>query len=156
MKHRVLFLCIGNSCRSPIAEAFARAYGHDIIEPVSAGLSPANFVDPNTKAVMAERGISLDDAFPKPIDMALKPPPNLIVNISGQALPYHAAHLPVEIWQVRDPVGEAQGVHREIRDEIEGLVMKLILRLRTQSTTPMRTNTSPAAKAPRYKFGRMA
>lgn len=139
-----------------MAEGFARAYGHDIIDAVSAGLSPANFVDPHTKAVMAERGISLDEAFPKPIDLALKPMPTLIVNISGQALPYHAAHLPVEIWNVRDPIGEAQGVHREIRDQVEGLVMKLILRLRQQSPTPLRTNADPAAKAPRYKFGRMA
>ena len=138
-----------------MAEGFARAYGHDIIDAVSAGLSPANFVDPSTKAVMAERSISLEDAFPKGIDMALKPPPDLLVNISGQMLPYHAAHLPVEIWQVRDPIGEAQGVHREIRDQVEGLVMKLILRLRQQSQAPLRTNTS-SARAPRYKFGRMA
>ena len=40
-KKRVLFVCIGNSCRSQMAEAFARAYGADIMEVQSAGVSPA-------------------------------------------------------------------------------------------------------------------
>ena len=39
-KRRVLFVCIGNSCRSQVAEAFARAYGSDVMEVQSAGVSP--------------------------------------------------------------------------------------------------------------------
>lgn len=158
MKHRVLFLCVGNSCRSQMAEGFARAYGHDCIEPVSAGLSPAMIVDPSTKAVMNERGISLEDQFPKPIEMALTPVPTLLINISGSALPHTAAGIPNETWRVRDPIGEAQGVHREVRDQIEALVMKLILRLRQQRPAPIQAAAS-AATAPvagkRFKFGRM-
>ena len=38
---RVLFVCIGNSCRSQMAEGFARAYGSDVMAPASAGLAPA-------------------------------------------------------------------------------------------------------------------
>ena len=48
-KKRVLFVCIGNSCRSQMAEAFARAYGADIMEVQSAGVSPAPYIAPLTK-----------------------------------------------------------------------------------------------------------
>ncbi len=150
MKQRVLFLCVGNACRSQMAEGFARAYGHDVMEPVSAGLAPAMLVDPNTKAVMAERGISLDNHFPKQLEEAMSPVPALVVNMSGAAVPYMAAGIPSEAWRVRDPVGEVQGVHREVRDEIEGMVMNLILRMRQRKPAP----TGPE-KPKRFKFGRM-
>ena len=159
MKYRVLFICIGNSCRSQMAEGFARSYGHDVIEPVSAGLAPAMIVDPNTKAVMGERGISLDSHFPKTLELALTPLPTLAINMSGTALPHFVAGIPSENWRVRDPVGEVQGVHREVRDEIEGLVMNLILRLRqrTPAPTPAATQPDPSSPPPRrFKFGRMA
>ena len=153
MKQRVLFLCIGNSCRSQMAEGFARVYGHDVIEVVSAGMSPAMLVDLNTKAVMAERGVSLENQFPKPLDQAaLTPLPNLLINMSGMSVPHFASEIPSEVWRVRDPVGEVQGVHREVRDQVEGLVMNLILRLRQRLGKP-----APAAedKPKRIKFGRM-
>ncbi|MBM3763034.1 MAG: arsenate reductase ArsC [Acidobacteria bacterium] len=152
MKQRVLFVCVGNSCRSQMAEGFARAYGHDVIEPVSAGLSPAMLVDPNTKAVMGERGISLDAHFPKGIEEAMTPTPALIVNMSGAALPHQVAGVASEAWRVRDPVGEVQGVHREVRDEVEGLVMNLVLRLRQRRGTPVPPSDD---KPKRFKFGRM-
>ncbi|WP_051670440.1 low molecular weight phosphatase family protein [Bryobacter aggregatus] len=151
MKTRVLFLCVGNSCRSQMAEGFARAYGHDCIEAVSAGLSPAMIIDPNTKAVMQERSISLDEQFPKPIELAMKPPPALIINMSGAPLPHFAAGIPTESWRVRDPIGEVQAVHREVRDQIESAIMALILRLRQNKPAP-----SPSTPPKRFKFGRMA
>src|SRR5271156_244497 len=48
-KKRVLFVCIGNSCRSQMAEAFARAYGSDVMVAQSAGLSPATTISAVTK-----------------------------------------------------------------------------------------------------------
>ena len=42
LKTRVLFVCIGNACRSQMAEGFARAYGSDVLVPASAGLAPAS------------------------------------------------------------------------------------------------------------------
>ncbi|MFN8938186.1 MAG: low molecular weight phosphatase family protein [Acidobacteriota bacterium] len=151
MRQRVLFVCIGNACRSQMAEAFARSYGHDVIEACSAGLSPAMIVDRNTKAVMRERALSLEDHFPKTVEEALHQPPTLIVNMSGVVLPPSLAGLPAEAWPVRDPVGEPISVHRAVRDQIEGLVMNLILRLR-QRKSPGDDPTPPAR---RIKFGRM-
>ena len=55
---RVLFVCIGNSCRSQMAEAFARAYGRDVVAPASAGVYPANVIAPDTMRAMAEGGWS--------------------------------------------------------------------------------------------------
>lgn len=153
MKQRVLFLCVGNSCRSQMAEGFARTYGHDVMDVVSAGLAPAMLVDPSTKAVMGERGISLEDQFPKTLEQALKPMPSLLVNISGSAVPHFAAGIAAEAWRVRDPVGEAPGVHREVRDEIEGLVMNLILRLRQRRAAS--AEPPPPTTGRRIKFGRM-
>ena len=56
-KHRVLFLCTGNSCRSQMAEAIANARLGDRWVAVSAGTQPAGYVHPNALAVLAEIGI---------------------------------------------------------------------------------------------------
>ena len=56
---RVLFVCIGNSCRSQMAEGFARAYGSDVMIPASAGFTPASRVAPDTIRAMAEPRISI-------------------------------------------------------------------------------------------------
>ena len=45
---RVLFVCVGNACRSQMAEGFARAYGKDVMVPESAGLAPAMTVPDET------------------------------------------------------------------------------------------------------------
>jgi len=56
---RVLFVCIGNACRSQMAEGFARAYGADVMIPASAGLAPAMNVARDTKTAMAEKDIDI-------------------------------------------------------------------------------------------------
>lgn len=127
---KVLFLCIGNACRSQMAEGFARAYGKDVMVPASAGLSPAVMVPPLTIQVMKEKNISLEDAFPKDIGFLRGAQFDLIVNMSGQKLPT-ALPTPVEEWKVRDPIGKSEDIYRTIRDEIEGRVMNLIIAIRT-------------------------
>ena len=128
---RVLFVCIGNACRSPMAEAFAKAYGSDVLEAYSAGLAPALAAAPLTHAVMQEKNIDLGDFYPKEIEHTLSLIPgqvDLIVNMSGYRLPLRA---PVEEWDVRDPIGESEQVFRQVRDEIERRVLALIEVLRS-------------------------
>lgn len=128
-KKRVLFVCIGNSCRSQMAEGFARAYGSDVMTVQSAGLSPATIIAPLTKQVLAERNIAIDDHFPKGLEMAMRQPFDLVVNMSG-----HPVSLPkskVITWAVKDPIGQSEAVYRTISQEIEQLVMSLILTLRS-------------------------
>ncbi len=136
---RVLFLCIGNSCRSPMAEGFAKAYGSDVLEPVSAGLAPAPIIQPLTKQVMEEKNISLDDQCAKDVGLIDLRSIDLIINMSGRPLPFG---MPVEVrdWKVEDPIGRDEETYIRVRDQIERLVMGLILDLRRERR--------PAKRAP--------
>ena len=131
---RVLFVCIGNACRSQMAEAFARAYGSDVIIAASAGLAPAMNVAPTTKKIMAEKSLDLRDHFPKAIRHLARAQFDLVVNMSGLELPVElASRTEVIEWDVDDPVFMEHDEHCAVRDQIERLVMELILTLRQQS-----------------------
>jgi arsenate reductase len=129
-KKRVLFVCIGNACRSQMAEAFARAYGSDILIAKSAGLAPAGALPPLTRQTLSEKQISTDGQFPKNLESFVGQPFDVVVNLSGESLPaaFGAARL-IE-WTVRDPIGENQSVYRAVAGQIESLVMRLIIELR--------------------------
>ncbi len=126
---KVLFLCVGNSCRSQMAEGFARKYGSDVMEAASAGLSPAPIIQTLTRKVMEEKNIRLDDHFAKSLDAVNLPSFDLIVNMSGMKLP---RKMPIEVreWKVEDPIGKAEEVYMAVRDQIEMAVMRLILEFR--------------------------
>ena len=128
-KKRVLFVCIGNSCRSQMAEAFARAYGSDVIEARSAGISPSTIIQPLTKQVLAERNLKVDDQFPKGMEISRDEPFDVVVNMSGFPVAVPGAR--IVAWPVRDPIGEEDTVYRTVAGQIEELVMRLILELRS-------------------------
>ena len=133
IRKRVLFVCIGNSCRSQMAEGFARTYGADVMEGRSAGISPAAAIAPLTRKVLGEKNISLEDQFPKALNGVSGKPFDIIVNMSGSKLP---AGLPVSApqvveWPVPDPIGQKEEVYQSVANQIEDLVMRLILELRS-------------------------
>ena len=66
-RYRVLFVCLGNSCRSPMAEAIARQTASDVIVAASAGTMALGFVAPPTLRVLEERGINVAGLISKPI-----------------------------------------------------------------------------------------
>jgi protein-tyrosine-phosphatase len=111
-----------------MAEAFARAYGSDVLSAHSAGLSPAMIIQPQTIDVLMERNIRADGQFPKSLDVVLRESFDLIVNMSGQRLQIPGGH--VVDWPVPDPIGQTEEVYRTVATQIEGLVMGLILKLR--------------------------
>jgi arsenate reductase len=126
--YRVLFVCVGNACRSQMAEAFARTYGDGVLIPASAGLYPAGIVSPVTVRLMREKNISLDSHWSK----GLKETGtqfDLIINMSQQPLPEDIT-APVRQWAVEDPIDVPDERHREVRDRIERLVRNLIRELR--------------------------
>jgi len=129
-KKRVLFVCIGNACRSQMAEAFARAYGSDILAARSAGLAPASDVPPLTRRMLAEKNVPSEGQFPKGIEAVAGEPFDVVVNISGEPLPPAIAPTRLVEWHVRDPIGQSESIYRGVAAEIEGLVMRLILELR--------------------------
>lgn len=127
-KKRVLFVCIGNSCRSQMAEAFARVYGADVIIATSAGVSPAAIIAPLIRKVLSERNIPIGDQYPKGMEMAQREPCDIFVNMSG--LPLSMAAERVVNWRVEDPIGHDEAVYRQVAAQIEEMVMRLILELR--------------------------
>lgn len=129
-KTRVLFVCIGNSCRSQMAEAFAKTYGPDVIEAHSAGLAPATSISPLTERVLMEKNVRIHGQFPKPLEAVMRERFDVIVNMSGTRLVLPGGAKLVE-WPVPDPIGHKEEIFRVVAAQIEGLVMRLVLELRT-------------------------
>lgn len=128
---RVLFVCLGNSCRSQMAEAFARAYGGDILVAASAGLTPAIAVADDTLRAMHAKGLDLRDHFPKSIRHLGRAQFDVVINMSGFDLP-DSVGTSIRSWDVPDPVYLKFDEHCEVRDAIERLVMTLILEFRRE------------------------
>jgi len=126
---RVLFVCIGNACRSQMGESFARAYGSDVLVPSSAGLFPAKAVPPNTLRAMEEKNLDLSGQVPKALEDLDGATFDLVLNMSGFPLP-PLGGATLREWAVPDPIVMDYEGHCAVRDRIERLVMNLILELR--------------------------
>jgi len=130
----VMFLCTANSCRSQMAEGFAREFGKGFVEVYSAGIMAAG-VHRRAITVMKEIGIDVSKQKSKEIDEDLLRKMDIIVTLCGYAEEY-CPGTPPEIkrnhWPIEDPVGtvgteeEIMNEFRRARDEIKDLVQKLI------------------------------
>jgi arsenate reductase len=118
-----------------MAEAFARAYGSDVLVPASAGVAPASRVAPDTLEAMQEKGLDLRDHFPKAVRHLGRVEFDLVINMSGEPLP-ESLRCEVRAWDVTDPVYLSYEEHCGVRDEIERLIMGLILELRKEQARP--------------------
>jgi arsenate reductase len=137
LRKRVLFVCIGNACRSQMAEGFAGAYGSDVMIAGSVGLAPATALARDTIRAMEEKNIDVREQFPKALRHLGKAEFDLVVNMSGEYLPAGFGTRIVD-WEVMDPVLLSYKEHCEVRDEIERQVMKLILELRRAPAAKLR------------------
>jgi protein-tyrosine-phosphatase len=131
-RNKVLFVCIGNACRSQMAEAIARHTASDVIEASSAGLVPFGQIPATTRLVLDERGFSIDGQTSKPLQPEDLRAADIVINMTGRS---GAAVLTdplvrYEDWDVGDPYGMNLSVYRSIRDEIEARVEDLARRLR--------------------------
>jgi arsenate reductase len=135
---KVLFLCIGNACRSQMAEAIARHSASDVIEPSSAGLVPFGEIPSTTITVLRERGISADGQSSKPLCSEDMSAADIVINMTGRSSgSIFTEPVPqVEDWDVGDPYGFDLAVYREIRDQIEARVEDLARRLRESDDSP--------------------
>ena len=113
-----------------MAEAMARKYGSDVLEVASAGLSPAGMPHPLTSTILSEKNIHFGPHTPTPLRDYQLDGFDVIINISGYALP-PGIKVPVETWNVDDPVRGNEDDFRRTREELEMLVMRLVLRART-------------------------
>jgi arsenate reductase len=131
---KVMFLCTANSCRSQMAEGFAREFGKGLIEVHSAGLMAVG-VHKRAIAVMKEIGIDISNQKSKEIDEDLFKHMDIIMTLCGYAEDL-CPRTPPEIkrihWPIKDPVGvigteeEIMSEFRRARDEIKEKVQKLI------------------------------
>ena len=128
-KLQILFVCIGNACRSQIAEGFAKHLGGDIVEARSAGLMPLESVPAQTRKVMLEREIPIDDQYPKGVEVFRNTEFDLVINMSGIMLPKGLKEKERR-WTVADPYGRSDGAFRQVRDELEKMVGDLLRQVR--------------------------
>ena len=128
-KKRVLFVCVENSCRSQIAEAFARIHGNENVEVYSAGSRPSGRVNP--KAIDAMREIGYDLAAHASKSLADIPDVEYDYAITmgcGDECPFvRARHR--EDWAIPDPKDMNPAEFRGVRDAIEARVKALAAKL---------------------------
>ncbi len=123
---RVLFVCVENSNRSQMAEAFARRLGGDRIDARSAGSKPSGRINPRAIAFMAERGVDLAAQRSKSLDEVGGEPFDAVVTMGcGDACPWIAAARR-EDWALPDPKILDDAGFRAVRDEIERRVDALL------------------------------
>ena len=135
-KIKVLFLCTGNSCRSQMAEGWARALKGDCIEAYSAGIE-THGLNPNAVKVMAEAGVDISGHKSKLLSALKDVKFDYVVTVCGHAhetCPVFAAKAKVVHVGFDDPPKLAAAVnteeeklncYRRVRDEIKAFVEKL-------------------------------
>jgi arsenate reductase (thioredoxin) len=144
-KLKVLFLCTGNSCRSQMAEGWARALKADVIEAYSAGIEKHG-INPHAVKVMSEAGVDISRHYSKtpaeigPVEF------DYVVTVCGHAdenCPVFPCRTKVVHVGFEDPPkltqhlpdGEQKlAVYRRVRDEIRGFVDTLPEALTSQSS----------------------
>lgn len=125
----VLFVCVENSNRSQMAEAFARMQGGDRIEACSAGSRPSGRVNPRAVEFMQEVGYDLTTHASKSLDQFNGRPVAVAVTMGcGDECPLVRAERREE-WQIPDPKDMPPEQYREVRDLIERKVKELLATL---------------------------
>ncbi|MGB9736112.1 MAG: arsenate reductase ArsC [bacterium] len=156
---KVMFLCTGNSCRSQMAEGFARALGQGVIEPYSAGVMPSD-VHPKTVQVMKEVGIDISNQRSKGIEESLLNTMDIVITLCSSAeamCPVTPPRIRRMHWSIDDPKSatgteeEVLNAFRNARDEIRKHVAKLIEDIRNN---PRKIKNNRKDTMPLFKIKR--
>jgi protein-tyrosine-phosphatase len=132
-----MFVCLGNACRSPMAESIARYDAADVMEVFSAGLTPLGFLPSLTTETLEKNGYSAQNLKSKGITAEAWDKADIVINMSGtqreRAFPHYEK---VEDWMVEDPYGEDSRVYQRIFESIQRRVAQLAeaLRQKRQAT----------------------
>lgn len=127
MKKGVLFVCIGNSCRSTMAEALTKYHWHDMVDAFSVGTSPLGHITPYTLQALSERNIPTADLESKGFADIPFEKIHLVVALTRAPFEYL---LPSSFsgkiihWHVPDPFGQGLSAFREARYTIELMVRR--------------------------------
>jgi len=136
-KAKILFLCTGNSCRSQMAEGWARTLRGDVIEAYSAGIE-THGLNPLAVKVMAEAGVDISGQRSKTVDAVKDVPFDYVVTVcghanetcplwlKGKAKVIHAGFDDPPSLARNVSTGEERiGLYRRVRDEIRNWVLSL-------------------------------
>lgn len=126
---KVLFVCVHNSGRSQMAEAFANKLGSGKIVAESAGTQPADELDPAAVRVMEEIGYDMSGHYPKMMTLDMVDSADRMITmgcgVDAEGV-CPASLIPTEDWGLEDPKGQPIDKVREIRDQIRTRVEQLI------------------------------
>ncbi len=125
---RVLFVCVENSNRSQMAEAFARLHGGDAVDALSAGSAPSGKINPKAVRFMAELGYDLATHASKSLDDISGEFDAVITMGCGDSCPWVPARRR-EDWGLPDPREMDDDGYRAVRDEISARVKQLLASL---------------------------
>jgi protein-tyrosine-phosphatase len=123
---KVLFICVHNSGRSQMAEAFFNQIAQGKAAAISAGTNPATQINSTVVSVMREVGIDIADSKPKMLTAEMLESADRVITMgcdAAEACP--ASFVPTEDWGLDDHEGEPIEKVRQIRDEIETKVDEL-------------------------------
>jgi len=124
----IMFVCKQNSCRSQMAEGFARTLGEGKVAVTSSGLQ-ASKVNPTAVEVMSEVGIDISEQTSKPLSDFKAEDYNAVISLCGCGVNLPESWVLREVfqdWQLDDPAGESIETFRRVRDEIKQRVVQLI------------------------------
>ncbi len=128
-RKRLLFVCVENSNRSQMAEAFARIHGGDRVEAYSAGSRPSGVVNPKAIQAMAELGYDLSAHGSKSLDDIPQVEYDFVATMGcGDACPFVRAKERAD-WQIPDPKNLSRDKFNEVRDLIEEKVRTILATL---------------------------
>lgn len=126
---RLLFVCVENSNRSQMAEAFARMHGGAGVEAYSAGSRPSGKINPRAIAAMAERGYDLSTHASIALDDVPDVEYDFVATMGcGDACPHVRARMRAD-WQIPDPRDMPPEAFRKVRDDIEARVKSVLAEL---------------------------
>lgn len=125
-KQKVLFVCVENSCRSQMAEGFARFYGKNIIDAYSAGSNPSGKINPDAVKVMGEENIDISSQSSKGFkDLPADKFDYIVTMGCHDVCPFVPGLKHVE-WDIEDPKGKSIFFFRQTREKIREKVRALI------------------------------
>jgi len=126
----VLFVCVGNSGRSQMTEAFFNHLAKGKARAISAGTEPAPAVSRTAVEAMREVGIDISKNKPKPLTPEMIDQANLVITMGcGAEAACPASWVETRDWALEDPKGKPIEKVGEIRDEIKARVVKLLKEL---------------------------
>jgi protein-tyrosine-phosphatase len=128
----VLFVCVENSFRSQIAEAYFNKYAPEGWTATSAGLTPAERVHPNAVMLMQEEGIDISHKKPQPMTRELQERAEVAIIVCSGSLCPVVYTKRVEEWNMPDPAKMPLDEARKIRDAIKAKVLDLVERLKKE------------------------